>query len=121
LGSQAIRSLVYNYGSTFRHVLGYFDRISGAGGESPSSALPDSELPLDLALLKAAVRYSVETEMACRLGDVVFRRTEVGSAGDPGDRQLNFAAEVMGQALGWSQYRVRQEIEAVRKVYQPAG
>lgn len=121
LGSQAIRSLVYNYGSTFRHVLGYFDPISGVGGDSPGSALPGGELPLDLALLKAAVRYSVETEMACRLGDVVFRRTELGSAGDPGDRQLDFAARVMGQALGWSQDRTRQEIESVRQVYLSAG
>ena len=126
LGSQAVRNLVYNYGSTFRHVLGYFDRISGAGGESPGSespggVSPDGELPLDLALLKAAVRYSVKTEMARRLGDVVFRRTELGSAGDPGTRQLDFAARVMGQALGWNQDRTRQEIESVRQVYLLAG
>jgi glycerol-3-phosphate dehydrogenase len=87
----------------------------------PGGELPDGELPLDLALLRAEVLYSVANEMAYKLGDVVFRRTELGSAGDPGGRQLEFSATVMGQALGWSPERVRREIEAVRQVYLPAG
>jgi glycerol-3-phosphate dehydrogenase len=121
LEPQSIRSLVYNYGSAYQQVLGYLARTGGDGGGLPGGELPDGELPLDLALLRAEVLYSVANEMAYKLGDVVFRRTELGSAGDPGGRQLEFSARVMGQALGWSPERVRREIEAVWQVYLPAG
>jgi glycerol-3-phosphate dehydrogenase len=55
--------------------------------------------------------------MAQKLGDIIFRRTELGSAGNPGDETLKFSAQVMGRELNWSQSRIDEELEGVQKIY----
>jgi glycerol-3-phosphate dehydrogenase len=55
--------------------------------------------------------------MAEKLGDVVFRRTELGSAGNPGEANLQFSAQIMAKELNWNQHRVHGELEEVRKAY----
>ena len=58
--------------------------------------------------------------MALALADVIFRRTELGSAGKPGDECLGACAELMGSALGWDEERKSQEIKEVILCYAPA-
>jgi len=58
-------------------------------------------------------------EMAQKLGDVVFRRTELGSGGDPGDDLLRFSADVMGRELKWSQTKKDRELAEVKRVFFP--
>jgi glycerol-3-phosphate dehydrogenase len=109
LRADLIQNLVYNYGSAFPEVLNYLDE------KSENS----SRLPQDLALLKAQIRYAIDREMAEKLGDIVFRRTELGSAGNPGEVMLNFCAEVMGKVLNWNGVRIRQELDEVHRAFTP--
>jgi glycerol-3-phosphate dehydrogenase len=53
-------------------------------------------------VLDGEVLYAVERSQALKLGDVVFRRTRLGTAGHPGAAALAAAADIMGNVLGWS-------------------
>ena len=51
------------------------------------------------------------------MADVIFRRTDLGSAGHPGMDNLKTCAAVMGADLDWSSDRVEREIREVEEVY----
>ncbi|MGL5082082.1 MAG: FAD-dependent oxidoreductase [Microcoleaceae cyanobacterium] len=105
--AETTRRLVYNYGSNYPIVLSYLNQTSDA-----------AQLPPDnLAVAQAEVRHAVEEEMAQTLSDVFFRRTELGSAGYPGEEILRMGAETMAQALGWHQARLEQELQTVCQRY----
>jgi glycerol-3-phosphate dehydrogenase len=52
--------------------------------------------------------------MAGTLVDCVFSRTELGTAGDPGDDALAACAGVAARELGWGPERTETELAAVR-------
>lgn len=107
LGEQMVRHLIYNYGSAYPQVLQYFDRHAN-----------ESRMMTEhVAVLRAQARYAVREEMAQKLADVVFRRTELGTDGHPGDETLRFCAEVMETELGWSQVRIQQELQEVNQSF----
>ncbi|MBE9069021.1 glycerol-3-phosphate dehydrogenase/oxidase [Leptolyngbya cf. ectocarpi LEGE 11479] len=92
LSPAATRSLVYNYGSEYGDVF-------GDGVNDPAQ------------VLTAQVRYAIAAEMAQTLKDVIFRRTKLGSAGEPDSNSVRLCAEVMAQELGWSQARTQLELK----------
>jgi glycerol-3-phosphate dehydrogenase len=101
--------LVESYGTEAEAVL-------ALGGEDPAWLDPVGEgEPVLLAEIVHAVRH----EMACRLSDVVLRRTPLGSARYPGDEPVRRAGEVMARELGWDAGRLAGEIRAVREFYDP--
>jgi glycerol-3-phosphate dehydrogenase len=55
--------------------------------------------------------------MALKLGDVVFRRTDLGSGGHPGEAALKEAAYIMAKELDWDHHRVQAELDEVRESY----
>ena len=55
--------------------------------------------------------------MAQKLTDVIFRRTELGIAGDPGPDCVATSAKIMGKELGWNETRVHQEINEVKTAF----
>lgn len=59
------------------------------------------------------VDEAIENEMAQSLADVVFRRTPLAAAGNPGKDVLQACADLMGERLGWSDQRRQQELEMV--------
>jgi glycerol-3-phosphate dehydrogenase len=89
----------------------YLDRPR-VGSRSASIVLPHVALSGD-ALLQHAARH----EMVLTLADAVMRRTPLGSTGCPKEETLCHAAAVVGNVLGWSVERRRDEIEAVRQLY----
>lgn len=107
LAEEVVRRLVYNYGSAYQEVFQYFDKHTDRRG-----TLTDH-----LAFLKAEVLHGVREEMAQRLSDVVFRRTELGSAGHPGNEALRTCADIMSAELDWSPARTQQELQEVNKVF----
>ena len=109
LSDDQIMGLIYNYGSAYPQVLEYFQ----------GSSSENEDWNRDYRLLEAQIRFAVANEMAETLGDVVFRRTELGSAENPGDTSLRFSAQVMARDLNWSQDKIDKELEGVRKVYNP--
>jgi glycerol-3-phosphate dehydrogenase len=108
LEQEDLRSLVTNYGSAYPDVL---RRFQPAAGGSP-------DWDGRRALLRAQVLYAVEEEMAQTLSDVVFRRTELGTAAYPGQEALEFCARVMAERLGWSPAGLRREVDEVNRTYQ---
>jgi glycerol-3-phosphate dehydrogenase len=65
-------------------------------------------------VLKAEVVHAVREEMAERIGDVVFRRTDFGTGGHPGEEALQECARMMASLLGWDGNRIREEIDDAR-------
>ena len=57
--------------------------------------------------------------MALHLDDVIFRRTGMGTIGNPGDEALKKCADMMGRLLGWSAEKKKKEIAWVKTYFVP--
>ncbi len=110
LDEKVMRHLSFNYGTSYNEILNY-------GAQDPKwvELLPDSN-----EVLKAEVLHAVRAEMAQKLSDVVLRRTDLGTAMNPGEAALREAANIMAAELGWDEARVKMEIEEVEQIYKPA-
>ena len=84
---------------------------------------PELRAPLSPAdqTLGAEVLYVIHNEMALRLGDIVIRRTALGSAGHPGNAAIDAAATIAAAELKWDSERTRDEIASVRRFYEVGG
>ncbi len=65
--------------------------------------------------------HAVRDEMACKLADVILRRTALGSFEFPGDAVLKSCADIMGRELGWDGKKIDAEIEDTRRIYRMHG
>ena len=65
----------------------------------------------------AEVVNAVRDEMATRLADVVFRRTDLATGGHPGEA-LAEAADLAAQELGWDERRRADELADVERRFQ---
>ncbi len=63
----------------------------------------------------AQVVYAAREEMAQTLGDIVFRRTGLGTLGNPGEKALRKIAETAAREMKWSKARVKKELAAVKE------
>jgi len=104
-----VRHLVYNYGTAYTDIL-------DLAKENPSYAKP---LEGHDEILKAEVIHGVREEMAIHLSDVVFRRTDLGPSGLPDDSTLADIAALMAAELGWNEKKIKEEIAATQKIYDP--
>lgn len=104
LAENSIRRLLYTYGSAYPNVLQHLDTAP----PGPGVTIPDH------AILEAEALHGVREEMAQTLSDVVFRRTELGSAAQPNETELRLCAETMAVELFWDQGRIQQEIQQVQ-------
>jgi glycerol-3-phosphate dehydrogenase len=103
--------LIRTYGSEYHRILEYCD------DECELSAPVTTESPV----IRAEVLHGVRYEMAQTLADVVFRRTELGTSGYPGDSCLTTCAGIMAAELRWDQDKTRHEIEEVRRTFEERG
>jgi glycerol-3-phosphate dehydrogenase len=99
LKEEVVRHLVSNYGTACTDVLSYLPQ-------------QQSSEPWE-AVRTAEVLYGVEHEMAQKLTDIVFRRTDLGTIGHPGRARLWHCATVMGARLGWGLAKIQQELNEV--------
>ncbi|MEE4310670.1 MAG: glycerol-3-phosphate dehydrogenase/oxidase [candidate division KSB1 bacterium] len=109
LNESVMRHLSYNYGSALQEILDY-----GANSPDLLKILPGTD-----EVLKAEIVHGVRKEMALKLSDVVFRRTDLGSAGNPGDEALDSVAKIMADELKWDDRKMKDEIEEVKDKYIP--
>jgi glycerol-3-phosphate dehydrogenase len=89
------------------------DDYGSARGEVLAHLRPGEQVDDPIAILRAEVRHAIRAEMALTLSDVVFRRTGLASAGDPGIGLLAAAARAAGIELGWSTDREKAELRQV--------
>jgi glycerol-3-phosphate dehydrogenase len=64
-------------------------------------------------VLAGEIRHVVNTEMPRTLGDLIFRRTGIGSNGAPDPVLVRACAAIMAQAHGWNGDRIEAEVAAV--------
>jgi glycerol-3-phosphate dehydrogenase len=106
LDPEVVRALLQNYGCEYPGVLKYIEGDPGLAQRMPRSTV-----------LKAEVVHAVREEMALKLGDVVFRRTDLGTGFHPGDDALRECARLMGAELGWDRDRAQAEVEEVSQEF----
>ena len=107
LDSEVTRHLVYNYGSEYVSILNYINNNSDCKHTANGSS----------QVIKAEVVYGIREEMAQKLTDIVFRRTELGSAGNPGEVALNACAAIMAKELSWDPSRIQSELQEVKSIF----
>jgi len=110
LTSEVIRALVHNYGSEYQQVLKYIDK-----DPTLNQTVGDS------TVLSAEIVHAVREEMAQALADVVLRRTDLGTGGNPGEKALKICALLMAKELGWDQSQIQNEIDGLRTFFQHRG
>ena len=71
-------------------------------------------------VLRAEVVHACREEAAQTLSDIVFRRTDLGTAGHPGRAALEDCAALAARELGWTADRMRTELDAVEAAFRPA-
>lgn len=110
------RHLVTTYGPNWREVFDYV--IDSLGPEEDAEVLWVSEQP---PLLAAEVYYFIKQECASKLGDVVFRRSPLGSAECPPSHVLENLADIMAHELNWSDEVRAGEIASIHHTFQPVA
>ena len=105
LQPEITRHLIKNYGTAYSDILNYLD-------EAPELACT---LDHKSEVVGAEVIHGIREEMAQKLIDVVRRRTELGSAGNPGDKAIEKCAELMSEELGWDSVRKKSEIDETKQ------
>src|SRR6185437_7143834 len=89
-----LAAIARNHGTRAAHVLAL-----AAADPTLRQCLPGTHV------LAAEVAHAAREEMAHRLADVVFRRTELGTAGHPGQPALAATEAILRRELGWNTRR----------------
>lgn len=66
---------------------------------------------------EAQIVYAVREEMAQKLEDVVFRRTEFTAGEYRDDAVLRRVADIAAKELKWVENRLRNELSEVKEMY----
>lgn len=107
-----VARLADHYGGAIRGVVA---QLPEAAAERPREDPSKASDPV-LTWARARVRHAVKGEMAVRLEDVIWRRTEIMLfTADNGRGYLGPLAEEMATLLGWSAARQGAEIEQCRQ------
>jgi len=111
LDGDTVEHLIRHYGGRYHEVLKYAES---------EPALAERVAP-DRHDLKCTVLHAVRDEMALTLGDVLLRRTGLGTVGHPGRAAIEVCAGIMAEELGWSDEKKREEIERMDKFLSRQG
>jgi glycerol-3-phosphate dehydrogenase len=65
-------------------------------------------------VIRAEVLHAVVKEMALKLTDVTFRRTDLATLGHPGEACLQDVAAIIAAGLGWDEGRTEQALSEAR-------
>ncbi|HOC93150.1 MAG TPA: glycerol-3-phosphate dehydrogenase/oxidase [bacterium] len=68
--------------------------------------------------IAAQAVYAIREEMALTLKDILFRRTGLGTIGDPGDAVVDAVADVAAEELGWDDSRKSKEVAEAKKMFE---
>ncbi len=110
VNEKTMTAFVKNYGSEYPSVLKYGDEMGTSHGTIGETTC-----------LKAEVKYAIEEEMAQNLGDIVFRRTDLGTCGSPGDAALKKCADLAGDGFGWTADQLGAELKEVKTLFDKKG
>ncbi|MCH7517560.1 MAG: glycerol-3-phosphate dehydrogenase/oxidase [Candidatus Dadabacteria bacterium] len=97
------RKLIYTYGAAYGGVLKYIDR---------SKAGHLNNIDND-SLIKSQIIYAIKEEMAQKLTDVIFRRTNLGLNFENLQNNLTQYSRIMAKELNWDDSRIKMEEDEV--------
>lgn len=106
LGEDVIKALAHNYGSEYKKVLSVFD-----GNHQTIKSFDNT------TVTNAEVVYCCRYEMVESLGDVVFRRTDIATAGNPENAVLREVGELVAKELEWDSSRIDEELERIKQQF----
>ena len=106
LSTEILRPLIYNYGSQFKTITKYIKEDGML-----SKTLGNS------SVTRAEVINAVRHEMAAKLSDILFRRTDLGTGEYPGLDAVKECAELAGKELMWSSKKRENEISEVKSQF----
>jgi glycerol-3-phosphate dehydrogenase len=106
LDPTTMRALIHNHGTGYENILAYKDELGTLGKTST---------------LRAEVHHAIEYEMVAKLSDIVFRRTDLGTGGHPGDEVIRECADILALNKGWSPERMQKEIDEVNARFPDFG
>lgn len=99
------KHLFFSYGSNTDRIIAIVEKDRERG----------RRVSKNLPVIEAEIIHSLESEMALRLEDVIFRRIELASLGNPGDEVLLNVAEITAKYHRWNRSQVYREIDAVKE------
>ncbi len=67
--------------------------------------------------IAAQAVYAIREEMAITLNDILFRRTGIGTLGDPGDETISAIADIAAAELQWDTDRKSKKIDAAKELF----
>ena len=76
-----------------------------------------AEVVNDDGEILAQVIYAIQHEMAVTLKDIFFRRTGIGTLGNPGKKVVAKVADIAAGEFGWSAERKQKEILDIQKAF----
>lgn len=91
-----------------------WSRYGRSGSKVYESAGRDQTLPAS-AVLECEVIHAVRREMARTLGDVVWRRTDLGARGEPAPDALERCADLLALEMRWDASQRAAQLDAVRR------
>ena len=97
-----------------RHLASWYGTEGAAVVNDAAESGHLTRLSSTTPVLAGEVVHAVRHGAVVRLADVVFRRTPLASAGDPGPEALDRAAALTGDLLGWTPERRAEELALVR-------
>jgi glycerol-3-phosphate dehydrogenase len=100
--------LIFNYGREAEKIIEF------ATTDSPAQRKDKGTI---CDILRGETLFAVREEMAQKLSDVVFRRTQLGSAGLPSESSLTAVSGLMAKELGWDEIRRKSELNDVKAFY----
>ena len=80
------------------------------------TAGPDAPLAHAPSYSRAEIRHLVHTESACRLDDVILRRTALAFEGRVTEALLAELADIVGDSLDWDTHRRDAEVARTRRI-----
>lgn len=104
-----VKHLQSNYGPNSSELLHYIDK------DERLASLVSYDPPLTVV----EILYAIREEMALKLADIVFRRTNLGTAECPPNGVLNHVADIMAEELCWDEKRKANELREVLDRYAP--
>jgi len=113
MAPELVRNLTRNYGS----------RIDDVIDIAEHEGRPELLTPLsnETHTIGVQVIYSIRTEMARTLDDVVQRRTGLGTLGHPGHDTLMRIAAICREELGWDDNETARQIAEAEKRFATVG
>jgi glycerol-3-phosphate dehydrogenase len=110
IDSRVMRALIHNYGSSYKEVMKYISEDNSLAETIGNSTV-----------LSAEIVHAIKDEMATNLADVVLRRTDLGTAGDPGKVALESCAKLLAKELNWNNNKLNEELEQLNQFFSRKG